>query len=85
MSKCLMCFNDSHWHKYCEKCISMRANACSIINYNSKQLKKLFSKKWYTPEWFEKFTRYINNINNNMLILMKFLEKDNHRRFKILK
>lgn len=85
MKNCLRCFNESHGHKYCEDCISLRSNACSIIKQNSRRLEKLFDQKWYTPEWFEKFECYVNNIRKQEAILMEFLEKDNRRRFEMLK
>jgi len=85
MSKCLHCSNDSHGHKYCEKCVSLRANACSVINYNSKQLQKLFATKWFTPNWFERFELYVDNIRKQEAVLMDFLEKDTRRRFELLR
>ena len=85
MTNCLMCFKDSHGHKYCENCVSLRANACSVIKQNSRRLEKLFATKWYTPEWFEKFETYVSNINKQKAVLMEFLEKDTRRRFEKLR
>lgn len=85
MSECTRCNDDSHGHKYCENCISLRSNACSTIKQNSRRLEKLFTTKRYTFEWFEKFECYVNNIRKQEAILMEFLEKDAKRRIETLK
>jgi len=83
MLECAICSKDSHGHKYCVECSVIRSDACSLIKQNSKKLQKLFATKWYTPEWFEKFERYVTNIQKQEAVLMKFLEKDARRRFGI--
>lgn len=80
MSKCLMCSWESHNHKYCSNCITLKSNAWSIIRQNTQRLEKLFKTKRYTLEWFEKFELYISNINRQKDVLLEFLKKDTNRR-----
>jgi len=69
--KCLRCGKESKY-QFCRECKEIKHNASALVSQNRTKLIKLLLGKWLTPEWFEKFILYTNNILKYGKILMEF-------------
>jgi hypothetical protein len=80
--ECIKCWKDSGRSKFCRKCREIKQNAGSIVSQNKSKLIKLLQWDYLTPEWFEKFILYSNNIISYGKIVMEYKEVDTRRTFE---
>lgn len=81
--KCLKCGKDSLW-EFCKDCKETKRNAWAMVSQNKKKLVKLFGDKWLTPQWFEKFLLYSENIRKYGKIYMEYQCVKEYRTIKTI-
>ena len=59
---CLLCGEDSKRNNFCRECKIKKQNATAMVSQNKKKLRELLQEREITPERFEKFIIYSNNI-----------------------
>lgn len=59
--KCMKCGRESKW-ELCRKCKEEKHKAGALISQNKKKLRNLLDDNILTPENFEKFILYTDNI-----------------------
>lgn len=69
--QCLKCGKESKW-EFCGECKEKKRNASAILSQNRSKLIKLLHWDWLSPEWFEKFILYTNNILAYWRIYMEY-------------
>lgn len=69
--KCLKCGKESKY-EFCRECKEIKHQASALISQNRTKLIKLLLGKRLTPEWFEKFILYTNNILKYWKIYMEY-------------
>jgi hypothetical protein len=79
--ECIKCWRESWRSKFCRGCRNIKQNAGSIVSQNRTKLIKLLNTDYLTPEWFEKFILYSNNIISYGKIVMEYKEVDTRRTF----
>ena len=83
---CIKCWKESGKSKFCRSCREVKQNAVSIVSQNKSKLIKLLNWYYLTPEWFNKFILYTNNIITYWKIVMEYKEVDTRTTFeKIMK
>ena len=80
--ECIKCWKESGKSKFCRSCREVKQNAVSIVSQNKSKLIKLLQWDYLTPEWFEKFILYSNNIISYGKIVMEYKEVDTRRTFE---
>ena len=84
--ECIKCWKESGKSKFCRSCREYKQNAVSIVSQNKSKLIKLLNWDYLTPEWFNKFILYTNNILTYGRVVMEYKEVDTRRTFeKIMK
>jgi len=84
--ECIKCWKESGKSKFCRSCREVKQNAVSIVSQNKSKLIKLLNWDYLTPEWFNKFILYTNNILTYGRVVMEYKEVDTRRTFeKIMK
>ena len=84
--ECIKCWKESGKSKFCRSCREIKQNAVSIVSQNKSKLIKLLNWDYLTPEWFNKFILYTNNILTYGRVVMEYKEVDTRRTFeKIMK
>ena len=73
--KCLKCGRDCWW-KFCRWCKNIKQNATAIVSQNKNKLRRLLLVNKYTPEWFDKFNLYSDNIRDYGRIVIEFKQVD---------
>lgn len=79
---CLFCGKDSWRSKFCRWCRNIKQNASSIVSQNKNKLRKLLKVENLSPERFDKFILYSDNIKNYGIIVMKYKEVDTKNTFE---
>lgn len=69
--ECLKCGKESK-REFCRECKEKKHNAVAIMSQNRKKLLSLLHKDRLSPEWFEKFVLYANNIIYYWKIYMEY-------------
>jgi hypothetical protein len=69
--KCLKCWKDSK-REFCRECKEIKQNSSAMVSQNKKKLVKLLNSKRLTPQWFEKFILYSDNIKKYGRIYMEY-------------
>ena len=69
--KCLKCGNESKREFYRE-CKEIKQNSSAMVSQNKKKLVRLLNSKRLTPQWFEKFILYSENIKKYGKIYMEY-------------
>lgn len=84
--ECIKCWEYSGKSKFCRKCREIKQNAVSIVSQNKSKLIKLLNWDYLTPEWFNKFILYTNNILTYGRVVMEYKQVDIRTTFeKIMK
>ena len=84
--ECIKCWKESGKSKFCRSCREIKQNTVSIVSQNKSKLIKLLNWDYLTPEWFNKFILYTNNIITYGRVVMEYKEVDTRRTFeKIMK
>ena len=84
--ECIKCWEYSGKSKFCRKCRDIKQNAVSIVSQNKSKLIKLLKWDYLTPEWFNKFILYTNNILTYGRVVMEYKQVDIRTTFeKIMK
>lgn len=78
---CLKCWKESKY-EFCRDCKEVKRNAWAMVSQNKKKLIKLFMGRRLTPQWFEKFLLYSNNIVKYGKIYMEY---QNVKEYKVIK
>lgn len=81
--KCLKCGKESKY-EFCRECKEIKHNACAMVSQNRTKLIKLLMGKRLTPEWFEKFILYTNNILKYWKIYMEYKQEKEYKTLKII-
>lgn len=76
--KCLRCGKESKY-EFCRECKEIKHKASALISQNRTKLIKLLLSKRLTPEWFEKFILYTNNILKYGKIYMEFKQEKEYK------
>lgn len=79
--QCLKCGKESKW-EFCRQCKEKKHNASAILSQNRSKLIKLLHWDWLSPEWFEKFILYTNNILAYWRIYMEYKSVKRDKIFK---
>lgn len=79
--KCIRCWKESKW-ELCLDCKDQIHNACSMMCQNKNKLIKLLKWDWLTPEWFDRFILYSNNILKYWKIYMEYKDTKRDKIFK---
>jgi len=79
--QCLKCGKESKW-EFCRECKEKKHNASAILSQNRSKLIKLLHWDWLSPEWFEKFILYTNNILAYWRIYMEYKSVKRDKIFK---
>ena len=79
--QCLKCGKESK-REFCRECKEKKHNASAILSQNRSKLIKLLHKDWLSPEWFEKFILYTNNIIYQWRIYMEYKSMKRDKIFK---
>lgn len=82
--KCLKCGRDSWAEKYCKGCKNIKRKATALLSQNKSKLKRLLQMNNYTPEWFDKFNLYSDNIRDYGKIILEFKAVDTRYTFEKL-
>ena len=61
--KCLKCGKESK-REFCRECKEIKQNSSAMVSQNKKKLVRLLNSKRLTPQWFDKFILYSENIKN---------------------
>lgn len=78
---CLKCNKDSGRSKFCRHCREKKQNAWAMVSQNKKKLVTLLEWDRLSPQWFEKFWLYCENIIKNWEVLMDYKKADTQRTF----
>ena len=78
--ECLLCWKDCKV-KFCRECREKKQNATAIISQNKKKMLKLLNETQLSPERFDKFILYANNIVKHWKIVIDYRGKDTRRTF----
>lgn len=78
---CLKCNGDSGKSKFCRKCRSVKENAWALVSQNKRKMLILLDWDWLSPNGFEKFQLYCDNILKNGRVLMEYKLMDTQRTF----
>lgn len=81
--KCMRCGKESKW-ELCRKCKEEKHKAGALISQNKKKLRNLLDDNILTPENFEKFILYTDNIRRRWEIYMSFIAKKHITIFKMI-
>lgn len=81
--KCLKCGKEQNW-EFCTQCKETKRNAWAMVSQNKKKLVKLLSDKRLTPQWFEKFLLYSENIKKYGSIYMEYQCVKEYRTIKTI-
>lgn len=81
--KCLKCGKEQKY-EFCRECKEIKHNACAMVSQNKTKLIKLFRKDRLTPQWFEKYLLYTDNIKKYWAIYMKYKEIKEYKTFRII-
>ena len=79
---CRLCGRESWRSKFCRWCRNIKQNASSIVSQNKNKLRKLLWVNKYSPEWFDKFILYSDNITSYGKIVLKYQEVDTRTTFE---
>ena len=79
---CLFCGRESWRSKFCRWCRNIKEKALSIVSQNKKKMRDLLGVNNFTPEWFEKFILYSDNIISYGKVVMKYKEVDTKTTFE---
>lgn len=79
--KCLKCGNESK-REFCRECKDKKHNACALLSQNRTKLIKLLNKDRLTPEWFDKFILYTNNILKYWKVYMEYKDVKRDKIFR---
>ena len=79
--QCLKCGKESR-REFCRECKEKKHNASAILSQNRSKLIKLLHWDWLSPEWFEKFILYTNNILAYWKIYMEYKSMKRDKVFK---
>lgn len=82
--KCLFCGRESWRSKFCRGCRNIKEKSLSIVSQNKNKLRKLLKMNNFTPERFDKFILYSDNIVSYWKIVMKYKEVDTRTTFERL-
>ena len=82
--KCLKCDRESWANKYCKGCKNIKRKATALLSQNKSKLSRLLLVNKYTPEWFDKFNLYSNNIRDYGRIVLEFKAVDTRYTFEKL-
>lgn len=82
--KCLKCGRDSWAEKYCKGCKNIKRKATSLVSQNKNKLSRLLLVSNYSPQRFEKFNLYSDNIRDYGKILLEFKKVDTRYTFEKL-
>lgn len=80
--ECIKCWDYSGKSKFCRKCREHKQNAVSIVSQNKSKLIKLLKWDYLTPEWFNKFILYTNNIITYGKVVMEYKIVDTRTTFE---
>lgn len=69
--KCLKCGKEQKY-EFCRECKEIKHNSWALVSQNRKKLVKLLMWKRLTPQWFEKFLLYTENIKKYWKIYMEY-------------
>ena len=79
--KCIKCGKEAGRSKFCRDCRDIKQNAVSIVCQNKCKLEKLLKKDYLSPQGFERFIRYTDNIKKYWMIVMEYKKVDTIRKF----
>lgn len=79
--QCLKCGKESK-REFCRECKEKKHNASAILSQNRSKLIRLLYWDWLSPEWFEKFILYTNNILKYGRIYMEYKGMKRDKIFK---
>ena len=79
--QCMKCWRESGRSKFCRGCRNIKQSAVSIVSQNKSKLIKLLNWDYLTPEWFNRFITYTDNIIRYGKIVMEFKEVDTRTTF----
>lgn len=79
--QCLKCGKESK-REFCRECKEKKHNASAILSQNRSKLIRLLHWDWLSPEWFEKFILYTNNILAYWRIYMEYKSVKRDKVFK---
>lgn len=82
--KCLKCNRESWANKYCKGCKNIKRNATALVSQNKSKMKRLLQMNNYTPERFNKFNLYSDNIKDYGRIVLEFKAVDTRYTFEKL-
>jgi len=74
--KCLKCNRESWADRYCKGCKNIKRNASAILSQNKSKLRKLLNTSNYTPQRFDKFNLYSDNVKGYGRIVLEFKAVD---------
>ena len=80
--ECIKCWDYSGKSKFCRKCREHKQNSVSIVSQNKSKLLKLLKWDYITPEWFNKFILYTNNIITYGKVVMEYKIVDTRTTFE---
>ena len=69
--KCLKCGRESKY-KFCRWCKNIKRTATSLVSQNKNKLRRLLLINKYTPERFDKFNLYSENIRDYGKVVLEF-------------
>lgn len=79
--KCLKCGKESK-REFCRECKNKKHNASAILSQNRNKLIKLLNSERLSPEWFDKFILYTNNILKYWKIYMEYKDVKRDKNFR---
>lgn len=79
--QCLKCGKESK-REFCRECKEIKHNASAILSQNRSKLIRLLHSERLSPEWFEKFILYTNNILKYWKIYMEYKSIKRDKIFK---
>lgn len=79
---CLFCGRESGRSKFCRGCRNIKENASAIVSQNKNKLRKLLQLNNFTPERFDKFILYSDNITSYWKIVMRYKSVDTRTTFE---
>lgn len=69
--KCLKCGKESK-REFCRECKEIKQNSSAMVSQNKKKLVRLLNSKRLTPQWFDKFILYSENIKKYGKVYMEY-------------
>lgn len=81
--KCLKCGKEQKW-EFCSECKEIKHNSGAMVSQNKKKLLKLLNGKRLTPQWFEKYLLYSENIKKYGKIYMEYQCVKEYRTLKLI-